>query len=120
MHPGSRQDDRPLLRPGEETGLQIMKPILKAVSTFIIRNNDHIESEWMMFTFYASDYEGEMLVESEEGKLAWQPNEVFRHLPMAEGDRHLMDYVRKGNDMIFGTFHYTPDFKLLSYHLETS
>ena len=104
----------------EETGLYLMNAHLKGVSTFVMRESDKITSEWMMFTFYADQYEGQLLEESEEGLLAWQPIESFQQLPMASGDKHLLDYVLHGEGMIFGTFHYTEDFDLLGYRLDPS
>ncbi|WP_261131955.1 8-oxo-dGTP diphosphatase [Bacillus sp. Marseille-Q3570] len=104
----------------EETGLYLLSPKLKGVFNFIIKEDEQIIEEWMMFTFYATDYEGEVLSESEEGKLAWKPKEEISDLPMAPGDHHIHDYMMTGNGMIIGTFTYTPDFKLLSYRLDPS
>lgn len=104
----------------EETGLYLKNPKLKGVFNFIIKEEDQIIQEWMMFTFYATDFEGEALSESEEGKIAWKPKEEIASLPMAPGDHHILDYMITGNGMIIGTFTYTPDFKLLSYRLDPS
>lgn len=102
----------------EETGLYLQNPVLKGVFTFIIKEDETIVSEWMMFTFYAEKYQGKLVKETSEGTNAWQPIESFQELPMAEGDRHLLDYVLRGDGMIFGTFQYSPDYKLLSYRLD--
>jgi 8-oxo-dGTP diphosphatase len=104
----------------EETGLYLQKPVLKGVFTFVIKEGDTIKDEWMMFTFFADAFEGEMVETSSEGSLAWHPFERLKELPMAEGDRHLLEYVLHGKGMIFGTFHYSPEFKLLSYRLDPS
>ncbi|WEG13627.1 8-oxo-dGTP diphosphatase [Pullulanibacillus sp. KACC 23026] len=104
----------------EETGLYLIQPTLKGVFTFIIKEGESIIDEWMMFTFYADAFEGECLEESKEGKLAWHPFNQLQTLPMAEGDRHLLDYVLRGKGMIYGTFHYSPDHELLSYRLDPS
>ncbi len=37
---------------------------------------------------------------------------------MAEGDFHILDYMVHGSGIIYGTFTYTPEFKLLSYRLD--
>jgi 8-oxo-dGTP diphosphatase len=102
----------------EETGIYLMNPQLKGVFNFIIKQGDKIISEWMMFTFLATDSEGVALEECEEGILAWKPVDEVRELPMAPGDHHILDYVTNGSNMIFGTFTYTPDFELLSYRLD--
>jgi 8-oxo-dGTP diphosphatase len=104
----------------EETGLYLKNPKLKGVFNFIIKEKDRILQEWMMFTFYATDFEGEALEESEEGKLSWTNIDQIPKLSMAPGDYHILDYVLKGSGMIIGTFTYTPNYELLSYRLDPS
>jgi len=104
----------------EETGLYLENPTLKGVFTFVVQKDNVTESEWMMFTFFADHYQGQLLKESTEGKLAWQPTVAIKELPMAEGDRHFLDHIVHGKGMIFGTFYYSPVFELLSYRLDPS
>lgn len=118
MEPGETVKDTVIREFREETGLFLKEPLLKGIFTFIIKENEKVISEWMMFTFSAEDYEGELLAESEEGKLQWAAPSDLHDLPMAEGDRHLLDYVLRGSGMIYGTFTYTPDFQLLAYRLD--
>lgn len=72
-----------------------------------------------MFTFLATEFDGQNVSESEEGKLEWHKQEEVGKLPMAPGDYHILDYLMKGSGMIYGTFTYTPDFELLSYRLRS-
>jgi len=102
----------------EETGIYLKNPALKGVFTFVIKEGNEIVSEWMMFTFLATEYDGQNVLESEEGKIEWHKVEAIAELPMAPGDFHILDYLIKGSGMIFGTFTYTPDFELLSYRLD--
>ncbi|WP_152446644.1 8-oxo-dGTP diphosphatase [Bacillus sp. THAF10] len=102
----------------EETGIYLKNPALKGVFTFIIKDGNDIVSEWMMFTFLATEFDGQNVSESEEGKLEWHKQEEVGKLPMAPGDYHILDYLMKGSGMIYGTFTYTPDFELLSYRLD--
>jgi 8-oxo-dGTP diphosphatase len=102
----------------EETGIYLKNPALKGVFTFVIKEGKDIVSEWMMFTFLATEYDGQNVKESEEGKIEWHKQEDIAELPMAPGDFHILDYLIKGSGMIFGTFTYTPDFELLSYRLD--
>ena len=102
----------------EETGIYLKNPSLKGVFTIIIKEQEKIVSEWMMFTFLATEYDGLNVDESEEGTIEWHPVQNIAQLPMAEGDHHILDYCIKGKGMIYGTFTYTPDFELLSYRLD--
>ncbi|MGD7053059.1 8-oxo-dGTP diphosphatase [Sutcliffiella horikoshii] len=102
----------------EETGIYLKNPALKGVFTFVIKEGKDIVSEWMMFTFLATEFDGQNVKESEEGKIEWHKQEEIAKLPMAPGDFHILDYLIKGSGMIFGTFTYTPDFELLSYRLD--
>jgi 8-oxo-dGTP diphosphatase len=104
----------------EETGIYLKNPELKGIFTILIKENNEIISEWMMFTFFAEHFEGDNVSHSEEGKLQWHPIETISELPMAPGDYHILDYVIKGSGIIYGTFTYTENFELLSYRLDPS
>ncbi len=43
----------------EETGIYLKNPALKGVFTFVIQEGDKVVSEWMMFSFLATDFAGE-------------------------------------------------------------
>ncbi|MEJ9211219.1 8-oxo-dGTP diphosphatase [Bacillus smithii] len=104
----------------EETGIYLRNPNVKGIFTILIKEGEKITSEWMLFTFFATESEGLSLKTSEEGNLAWHPIDSIHTLPMAEGDRHILDYMIHGKGIIYGTFTYTPDFQLLSYRLDPS
>ncbi|WP_102028645.1 8-oxo-dGTP diphosphatase [Salirhabdus sp. Marseille-P4669] len=102
----------------EETGLTVEDPKLKGVFTFLIYENEEIVMEWMMFTFYSKEHKGTLLEESKEGELEWVPvNEVLSK-PMAEGDRAIIKHALQSDEILYGTFTYTSDYKLLSYQLD--
>ncbi|KMK77853.1 8-oxo-dGTP diphosphatase [Alkalihalobacillus pseudalcaliphilus] len=104
----------------EETGLHVEGAELKAVCSMVIIEQDEIISEWMMFTFSASNHHGQLLKQSPEGILNWTEKDDIKQLPMAEGDHYVMEHVLNGEGVLYATFHYTPEFKLLSYRLDPS
>jgi 8-oxo-dGTP diphosphatase len=104
----------------EETGVYLKNPTVKGIFTFVIKEGNEVVSEWMMFTFLATEFDGTNVLESEEGKLSWHKLDVVNELPMAPGDHHIIDYVAKGSGMIYGNFTYTKDFELLSYRIDPS
>jgi 8-oxo-dGTP diphosphatase len=120
MEPGESVKDTVTREFREETGIFLKDPGLKGVFTIIIQDEGKTVSEWMMFTFLATQYDGENVNESEEGKVGWHPIDKIASLPMAPGDYHIIDFVIKGSGTIYGTFTYTPDFELIGYRLDPS
>lgn len=104
----------------EETGIYIKNPNIRGIFTVIIKEDEQVVNEWMMFTFFADQFDGEMLEVSPEGKLEWQEADVIDKLPMAAGDHYIFDHVLASDEVIYGTFYYTQDFQLLSYRLDPS
>ncbi|AEH52790.1 MULTISPECIES: NUDIX hydrolase [Heyndrickxia] len=104
----------------EETGIYLKHPDLKGVFTIVIKDRDKPVSEWMMFTFVATDGDGKNFEQSAEGILQWHAIDEIKNLPMAAGDTHILEYMVHGSGIIYGQFTYTPDFELLSYRLDPS
>ncbi|XLG16009.1 Hypothetical protein ACI5QL_03574 [Bacillus velezensis] len=83
MESGESVRDSVIREYREETGIYILNPQLKGVFTFIIKEQEQIVSEWMMFTFVADSYTGRNVAESEEGVLKWHDVKDIHSLPMA-------------------------------------
>ncbi|WP_369413948.1 NUDIX hydrolase [Aquibacillus saliphilus] len=102
----------------EETGLKLISPELKGAFTFLVRENNETIQEWMMFTFLSETVEGNMLEKSNEGVLEWVPIEHVLNKPMAEGDRYIYNHIMASNQLVYGTFTYTPDYHLIDLSLD--
>ncbi|WP_017726317.1 8-oxo-dGTP diphosphatase [Halalkalibacterium ligniniphilum] len=118
MEPGESIKEAVTREYREETGIHLKNPQLQGVFSMVIIDQGKIIDDWMMFTFKASTYEGERLAFSPEGTLAWKNRNDIHSLPMAEGDHLIFKHILSSDDLIYGTFHYTPDFQLVSYRLD--
>lgn len=104
----------------EETNAKPIDPQLKGVFTIIIKENEQVIDEWMLFTFVSHGIEGKPFEETREGKLGWHPIEALKDLPMAEGDRYNLVFATQQKGIQFGTFIYTKDYELLDMSLQKS
>ncbi|MDG5786606.1 8-oxo-dGTP diphosphatase [Evansella sp. AB-P1] len=104
----------------EETGLKLIDPELKGIFTIVVEEENEVIDEWMMFTFFSTQFTGELLENSPEGLLAWQPIQSLQQLPMAPGDYFIFDHILQNKEIMYGTFVYTKEFKLLDYRLDSN
>ncbi len=107
----------------EETGLSLKNPLLKGVFSIIIEENNKIIDEWMLFTYYAKEYEGELITFSPEGIVSWHKTKDVNNLPMAAGDQKIFAQLINGEEQVklfplTGKFYYTPEYQLISYQFD--
>ncbi|MFB4164535.1 NUDIX domain-containing protein [Alteribacillus sp. JSM 102045] len=119
MEPGESVRDSVVREFWEETGITVKNPVIRGIFTFLIIENDKVISEWMMFTFQAEKWEGNLLKESPEGHLSWQPKEKVNTLSMAEGDQRILQHILEDSGVLYGTFRYTPTYQLISCELQS-
>ena len=74
--------------------------------------------EWMLFTYYANSSKGSLNIHCDEGQLEWIPTKQVISLPKAAGDNVYFEHIFSSNQLITGTFVYTPDYELISYRID--
>jgi len=99
----------------EETGLTIKNPELKGVFTIIVEDKGEVVDEWMMFTFIADQYEGELLKDSPEGDLEWISIEDIASLPKAKGDQIYFDHILHNDQILIKKFRYNTEYELIDH-----
>lgn len=104
----------------EETNTTPKNVHLKGVYTMVIKRDQEIVNEWMLYTFVAHGIAGVPYQETKEGVLGWFDIEQLHHLPMAEGDRTNLLFVASQQGMQYGTFEYTEQFELLNETIQNS
>ena len=73
----------------EETGFDIVNPVLKGIITFPMF--DKIE-DWYVFLFVIKEFSGEM-IDSPEGRLEWIDNEKIFQLNLWDGDKIFIPWL---------------------------
>ncbi|KEO81365.1 8-oxo-dGTP diphosphatase [Tumebacillus flagellatus] len=99
---------------GEETGLTVQDPQLRGVFTILVEEEGVVVKHWMLFTFAATSYTGELVSECEEGILEWVGLDEWLQRPMAAGDREFLPKILDGG-LVTGTFRYTPEYELIEW-----
>ena len=73
----------------EETGLKIKSPRLHGLLTFPMF--DGID-DWYVFVYTVDEFEGK-LIDSNEGNLAWIPNDELTNLNLWDGDKYFLPWL---------------------------
>ncbi len=93
----------------EESGLTIVDPKLKGFITFPLFDGVH---DWYVFVFVADQFSGE-LIDSDEGKLEWIPDENLFELNLWDGDQIFMEWL--ADDKFFSAKFFYENKKLVRY-----
>jgi 8-oxo-dGTP diphosphatase len=95
----------------EEAGLLIRNPRLCGLLTFPnFKGND-----WYVFVFTATEFEGELLDSSPEGKLEWIADDQLTHLNLWESDHIFLPWLAVGK-FFSAKFDYAGE-KMLGYEV---
>ena len=82
FEPGESPEECVIREVREESGLEILNPMLHGLLMFPKFKGD----DWYVFVFTASEFSGE-LIDSPEGKLEWIPDEKLNSLNVWESDQ---------------------------------
>lgn len=77
----------------EESGYDIVQPLLKGFITFPLFDK---MNDWLVFIYVCEQFKGE-LIDSDEGTLKWIKNDELFNLNLWEGDRIFMPWLDKDN-----------------------
>jgi len=102
----------------EETNLKLENPMLKGVFNIIIKEQNEVIDEWMLFTFYATRYSGQITSRCREGVLQWKNINDVLSLPKAKGDNVYLQQILMTNELMTGKFVYTSEYELLTYTID--
>lgn len=99
--PGESPEDCVVREVLEESGLRLAGARFRGFLTFPGFDG---EDDWYVWVFTATRFTGR-LIDSAEGNLRWVPDRELPRLPLWEGDRTFMKWL-KGSKTFLGTFVY--------------
>ncbi len=116
IEPGESPEEAVIREAKEETGLTIRSPKMRAVLTFPEFSGQDGKGDWRLFVFTATEFEGEPLTETREGKLAWVDIDQILSLNVWPDDHHWLHLLQQ--DRFFtGKFVFGRDGKIVSHCL---
>ena len=101
LEPGESPEECIVREIKEESGLTVIKPLLKGIITF--PKFDEI-NDWLVFVYTATNFSGS-LIDSDEGVLEWIPKQKIFDLNLWEGDKIYMKWLEK-KDFFMAKFIY--------------
>ncbi|MFA3782452.1 NUDIX domain-containing protein [Melioribacteraceae bacterium 4301-Me] len=112
FEPGETPEECAVREVKEESGLLIKNPRMHGFITFPMFDG---VKDWYVFLFTATEFEGE-LIDSNEGKLEWIPNEKLTELNLWEGDKIFIPWLFQ-EKFFSAKFNYR-DKKFIDYSVE--
>ena len=91
FEPGETPEECVIREVREESGLTIRDPKFVGLLMFPHFKGD----DWYVFTFTATEFEGE-LIDSDEGRLQWIPDAEVESLNLWESDHIFLPWIREG------------------------
>lgn len=91
VEPGETPDECAIREVQEESGLIVDTPILRGVITFPQFDG---QNDWYVFVYRFDNFSGD-LIDSPEGNLAWLSYAELEKLPLWEGDRIFMQWLKE-------------------------
>ena len=101
LDPGESPEDCAIRETREESGLDLVDPVLKGFITF--PNFDGVD-DWYVFLFVGTHFSGEM-IESPEGNLEWIDDDKLNDIPLWEGDYIFLPWL-EGDRFFSAKFNY--------------
>lgn len=86
---GESPEDCAIREVEEESGIKMITPKMKGIITFPMFDN---KKDWYVFLFTTENFRGE-LVDSNEGKLEWIPNDELVNLNLWDGDKIFIPWL---------------------------
>lgn len=94
----------------EETGLTLINPKLQGISYW------HDSAEGIIFIYTADEYEGELLLNSQEGKLEWIKIENLHNIKQFDQNEKFTPYLFK-DELFEGKFLLDSNCNVLEYEI---
>ena len=91
FEPGESPEECAIREIEEESGLIIKNIKMKGFITFPLFDG---KEDWYVFLFTADDFDGK-LIDSNEGKLDWIPNNKLTDINLWEGDKYFIPWLFK-------------------------
>jgi len=91
FEPGESPEECAIREIEEESGLKVKNIKMRGFITFPLFDG---KEDWYVFLFTADDFDGK-LIDSNEGKLDWIPNNKLTDINLWEGDKYFIPWLFK-------------------------